>query len=70
MRICGFVMHGGVKFSRADLDAHVKEATCDDVAKFTYFADAFHPALRFTSNVSQHSVSDISLRVLHAPRMT
>ena len=25
VKICGFVMHGGVKFSCADLDAHVKE---------------------------------------------
>ena len=37
--------------------------TCDDVAKFTEFADAFHPALRFTSNVSQHSVTFLDVRV-------
>ena len=37
--------------------------TCDDVAKFTEFADAFHPALRFTSNVSQHSVTFLDMHV-------
>ena len=37
--------------------------TCDDVAKFTEFVDAFHPALCFTSNVLQHSVTFLDMRV-------